>query len=224
MNRVTTGLERLDKLLAGGLPPKTVTLISGGPGSGKTLFGLNFVLNGVSKTKRCCYLSVSETEDELLRACKEIKSLNGAEKYLDKSLSFVNLSLGEDFDLDQFTKIFESYPEIDRLVIDNVNKLLMFASDDKNYRKKLVQLIRYLKEKVNCALLICETKNDEIDTGNSEAFECDGVIHLSFLEIEERPRRILKVHKLRYSSFAPKVPHELVIDSKSLRLSGVKII
>ncbi len=224
MNRVTTGLERLDKLLAGGLPPKTVTLISGGPGSGKTLFGLNFVLNGVSKTKRCCYLSVSETEDELLRACKEIKSLNGAEKYLDKSLSFVNLSLGEDFDLDQFTKIFESYPEIDRLVIDNVNKLLMFANDDKNYRKKLVQLIRYLKEKVNCTLLICETKNDEIDTGNSEAFECDGVIHLSFLEIEERPRRILKVHKLRYSSFAPKVPHELVIDSKSLRLSGVKII
>jgi len=224
MNRVTTGLERLDKLLAGGLPPKTVTLISGGPGSGKTLFGLNFVLNGASKAKKCCYLSVSETEDELLRACKEIKSLNSAEKYLEKNLSFVNLSLGEDFDLDQFTKIFESYPEIDRLVIDNVNKLLMFANDDKNYRKKLVQLIRYLKEKVNCTLLICETKNDEIDTGNSEAFECDGVIHLSFLEIEERPRRILKVHKLRYSSFAPKVPHELVIDSKSLRLSGVKII
>jgi len=224
MNKVTTGLSKLDKLLDGGFPSKTVILVSGEAGTGKTLFGLNFVINGAYNGEKCCYVSLCESEEELLRACKDIDGLKNMEKYIDKNLIFKNLSLGKDIDLNYFTNIFASYPKVDRLVIDNINKLLIFAENRRDYRIKLSELVRYLKEQLNCTLFMCEAKNDEIDTGNGEAFECDGVVHLSFLEFEEKPLRTLEVHKLRYTSFEPKIPHELVIDRKSLRLSGTKII
>jgi circadian clock protein KaiC len=224
MDRISTGLSRLDKLLEGGFPTKTIILISGGPGTGKTLFGLNFVVNGASKGEKCCYLSVCENEEELLRACDGIDALKDVKKYIEKNLIFKSMTFGERVDLDYFTKIFASYPKVDRLVIDNVNKLLTFAENGREYRMKLSELVRYLKEKVNCTLLMCETKKDEIDTGNGEAFECDGVVYLSFLEFEEKPLRTLEVHKLRYTSFEPKIPHELVIDKRRLKLSETKII
>lgn len=224
MDKVSTGLPRLDKLLEGGFPSKTVILVSGGPGTGKTLFGLNFVVNGASKGEKCCYLSVCENEEELLRACGEIVALKDVNKYIDKNLIFKSITFGESVDLDYFTKIFSTYPKVDRLVIDNINKLLTYAVNERQYRKKLSELVRYLKERVNCTLLLCETKKDEIDTGDGEAFECDGVVHLSFLEFEEKPLRTLEVHKLRYTSFEPKIPHELIIDRKGLKLSETKII
>jgi circadian clock protein KaiC len=224
MEKVTTGLSRLDRLLDGGFPSKTVILVSGEAGSGKTLFGLNFLINGASMNEKCCYVSVCENKEELLRACDEIDTLKDVKKYIDKNLIFKSISFGNRIDLDYFTKIFSSYPKVDRLVIDNVNKLLIHARNSRKYRIKLSELVKCLKDRVNCALLMCETKLGEIDTGNGEAFECDGVIHLSFLELEEKPLRTLEVHKLRYTSFEPKIPHELIIDRKGLRLTGTKII
>jgi hypothetical protein len=71
---------------------------------------------------------------------------------------------------------------------------------------------------------LCETEGDNIDSGNGESFECDGVITLSFMELEEKPMRSLIVHKLRYSSFDAKVPHEFVIDASGLGLGETKVI
>jgi len=224
MDKVLTGLPKLDSLLEGGFPSKTVILVSGGPGTGKTLFGLNFVVKGASEGEKCCYLSVCENEEELLRACEGIDALKDVKKYIEKNLIFKSLTFGEKIDLDYFTKMFASYPKVDKLVIDNINKLLTFAENGREYRMRLSELVGYLKEKVNCTLLMCETKKDEIDTGNGEAFECDGIVHLSFLEFEEKPMRTLEVHKLRYTSFDPKIPHEFVINRKCLKLSGTKII
>jgi len=224
MDRVTTGLSRLDKLLKGGFPSETVILLSGGAGTGKTLIGLNFLIDGASKGEKCCYVSLNEDKGELLRACRGIKTLKKVDRYIDKNLAIEPVIMGKRITVEYFTKIFASYPEVDRLVIDNVNKLLIFAESRNEYRIHLSELMMYLKDKVNCTLLVCETTEDKIDTGNGEAFECDGVINLSFSEFEEKPMRTLEVCKMRYTSFEPKIPYELVIDSKGLRLSDTRIL
>jgi len=224
MDRVKTGISGLDRVLGGGLPSQTVILVSGGAGTGKTLFGLNFIVNGAIKGEKCCYVSLGENKDELLRACDGIEKLRGIRGYMDKNLAIEHVIMGDNIDLDYFTNIFASYPMVDRLVIDNVNRLLIFAERDRDYRMRLSELIRYLKERVNCTLLLCETKGKEIDTGNGEAFECDGVLNISFLEFEERPKRILEIHKLRYSSFEPKIPHEFVIDGRGLRVTETRVL
>jgi circadian clock protein KaiC len=222
--RISTGLSSLDKLIEGGFPSRTVILLSGGPGTGKTLLGLNFLMEGAVKGEKCYYLSVSESKDELVRACNDVQSLKKMTKHLDKNLLIENMLLGERVNLEQLARLFSNYPNIHKLVIDNVNKMLMHARDSKEYRIKLSEIIRYLKEKVDCTILICETKGEEIDTGNGEAFEADGVLNVSFLDLEEKPTRTMQVYKLRYTSFQPRVHHELLINSKSIRLSANKII
>ena len=197
--------------------------MSGGPGSGKTLFALKFLMEGVRKKERCCYVSLNETREELLRACRQIDALKDAEKYIGKNLAIEFIPLGENITMKKFIDIISSYPKLDRLVIDNVNKLLIFAESEKAYRIHLSEMVKHLKP-MGCTLLLCETRGESIDTGNGESFECDGVINLSFLELEEKPMRILTIHKMRYAGFDPKVPHEFVIDGKDLKLTGTKII
>jgi len=220
---VSTGIKKLDNVLGGGFPSSTAILVSGGPGSGKTLFALKFLLEGVGKGEKCCFVSLNETRNELLRACKRIKTLSSAEKHIGKNLAIEHIPLGENITMKKFIDIIASYPKIERLVIDNVNKLLIFSDSNRGYRLHLSELVKHLKP-MGCTLLLCETRGEDIDTGNGESFECDGVVHLSFLELEEKPMRTLTVHKMRYANFDPKIPHEFVINEKDLILTKTKII
>ena len=223
--KVTTGLASLDKLTEGGFPSNTVVLLSGGPGTGKTLLGLNFLLEGASKGEKCYYLSVSEKKDELIRACEQVESLKKLKEYVGKNLIIEHVILGEKINLDYFTKVFGEYPNFDRIVIDNVNKLLIFAENSKDYRIRLAEMFRYLRDKVKCSLVLCEAKtSDDIDTGNGEAFDADGVLHVSFLDLEEKPTRVLEINKMRYTSFEPRVRHELIISDKTIKLSQTKVM
>jgi circadian clock protein KaiC len=224
MARITTGLPRLDKILGGGFPDKTAILLSGGPGTGKTLFGMNFLLEGARKGEKCCYVTLNETSEEIVRASKSIEKLKDAEKFLGKNLAIEYIALGEsNMTIKRFVTLMSEYPKLDRIAIDNANKMFMFSDSKKSYRIHFSEMLKYLKN-IGCSLILCETESDAMDSGNGEAYECDGVIQLSFLELEEKPMRSLTVHKLRYSSFDAKVPHELVIDGTGLKLGETKVI
>ncbi|MBI4020407.1 MAG: DUF2075 domain-containing protein [Candidatus Aenigmarchaeota archaeon] len=222
--KMKSGFRRLDAMLGGGLPAGTNILLSGGPGTGKTLFSLKFLLEGLKAGEKCCYITLSENRDELLRAAENIESLKDIRNHLSRKLAIEHIELGENITMKRFNEVISSYPAIDRLVIDNINKLLIHTESKKSYRIHLAELLKHLKSISRCTLLICETSEDSIDTGNGEAFECDGVMQLSFLEFEEKPMRILQIHKLRYTSFEPKTPHELTISAKDLNLADTKII
>ncbi len=49
MERVKTGIPGMDELLKGGIPERNVVLLSGGPGTGKTIFSQQFLYYGVSR-------------------------------------------------------------------------------------------------------------------------------------------------------------------------------
>jgi circadian clock protein KaiC len=223
--RVSTGLKKLDSMLGGGFPKNSVVLISGGPGTGKTLMGLKFLLEGARKKEKCCFITLTESKDELLRACDSVKSLRNIRKHLDKNLAMEYIPMGQsNVTMKRFIDIVANYPEVDRIVIDNVNKLLMFSENKKSYRAYLVELIKTLKNSQS-SLLICETRgDDDLDSGGDEAFECDGVVQLIFLDLEEKPLRAMIIHKLRYTNFDVKLPHELKINNEDIRLTETKII
>ncbi len=216
MNRVTSGLAELNGLIEGGFPENTCILLSGGPGTGKTLFGLNFVENRQDVGEKSCYISFNEDSVGILAAGE------GVGLDIEKT-AIKHMDLLEDISITDFIKTIESYPKLDRLVIDNINKLLLFSKDKADYRNQLYRLVKFLRKNVRASLLICETTNG-MDTGNGEAFECDGIVELSFLELEEKPMRTLQIHKMRYTAIEPKVAHELAIDSKGLKLSKRKVI
>src|ERR1041384_1419508 len=65
VQRLKTGIAALDDIVQGGIIPERLYLVDGNPGSGKTTFALQFLLEGVRNGERCLYVTLSETRDEL---------------------------------------------------------------------------------------------------------------------------------------------------------------
>lgn len=222
--RVATGIGGLDSLISGGFPERTIALVSGGPGTGKTLFSLQFLMEGARKGEKCCYFSMNEREAELVRACKSVKSLGDVDQYLGKNLVFKVLESESGFRLKELFDILAAYPKVDRLVIDNLNKLLVFSDNLRDFRTQLARIVPQIKEKSNSTILISETEGTEFHTTNGEGFETDSVIHLSYLDLEEKPLRTIEVIKMRYTTFDARVKHSLSLDGKGMSLGKEKVI
>ena len=61
-----SGIKGFDQITEGGLPKHRTTLICGSAGSGKTLWGIDFVIKGaINYNEPGVFMSFEETEDEL---------------------------------------------------------------------------------------------------------------------------------------------------------------
>ena len=74
IHKCPTGIKGFDQITEGGLPKNRTTLICGGAGSGKTLWGIDFLINGATNyNEPGIFMSFEETEDELYN---DVASLN----------------------------------------------------------------------------------------------------------------------------------------------------
>jgi len=67
MERIKTGIDGLNDLIQGGFPVKSCTLISGAPGTGKTIFGLQTLVGNARNGKVGIFVTLGETRDEILK-------------------------------------------------------------------------------------------------------------------------------------------------------------
>ena len=68
--RISSGIKGMDKLIEGGFELGSVILLAGGPGTGKTTFCLQFLMEGAKKGENGLFVSFEETEDDLIRDAK----------------------------------------------------------------------------------------------------------------------------------------------------------
>ena len=69
--RISTGIEKLDNLLNGGYPKHRIVLVSGTPGSGKTIVCFHYLSAGIKNGEKCLYLSTDERVESLISEAKE---------------------------------------------------------------------------------------------------------------------------------------------------------
>jgi len=219
-NRISTGMG-IEKIIGGGFPEFGAILLSGGPGTGKTLLSLSFMAEGVKRGENCVYITVSEKAENILRACEPIESLHELRKEALKENGKVLIekvelgSKGPNYLSDLFLKNY-GY-STSRVVIDNVNALLDYSTGP-GYKRNLISLINSLQEKAKSSLLICETSGG-IDSGNGEAYLTDGVINLSFQntgEIDKPPPRTLSIMKMRWTAFDANAKYPYAIENKGI--------
>jgi KaiC/GvpD/RAD55 family RecA-like ATPase len=72
MERIKTGIEGLDDIIEGGLPEKSVTLVSGPPGGGKSIFCFQFLWEGVKNGEKCLFLTLDKKSEGLILQAKEL--------------------------------------------------------------------------------------------------------------------------------------------------------
>ena len=66
LDRATTGIGQLDAVLDGGFPRNRAVLVCGAPGTGKTTFGIQFLLEGLARGDLGVFVSAEQSPARLL--------------------------------------------------------------------------------------------------------------------------------------------------------------
>jgi circadian clock protein KaiC len=94
LQRLSTGSAAFDRILGGGLPVRSLSLIAGEPGAGKTLFALQVLFHLARQGKKGLYFTtLSEPSLKLIQYMQQFSFFE--EKLIGKELVFVDLSLGD---------------------------------------------------------------------------------------------------------------------------------
>jgi circadian clock protein KaiC len=209
--RLSTGIDGLDRILAGGLPERGLYLLEGEAGSGKTTLALHFLHNGVMRGESTLLVAFSETHDELATmAASHGWSLDGIEVM---DLSDLRGIFGEAGAQTLFYPVEIEFAAVigrmldrmrelrpTRVVIDSLSELRHLAGEGGRYRLHMEALKPGLLEHESTVLLA------DGRIGGVSGFALHtlvhGVIALESLTPEFGPyRRRLRVQKLRNVRF-----------------------
>jgi len=209
--RLSTGIAGLDDILHGGLPEGHLYLVEGNPGSGKTTFGMQFLLAGVAAGEPTLYVTLAESRAELQQvgashgfdlskvevfevAPPELAA-NTFEQYTVFHPSEVELADVMQSILDRVSKVKAS-----RIVIDSMSELRMLARDPLRYRRQIMTLKQYFMGLKTSVLLLDDRSGERSDTQLQSI--AHGVLRMEMLERDFGVmRRQLEVRKMRATSF-----------------------
>jgi len=121
MERIKTGIEGLNDILNGGLPKNSITLVSGPPGSGKSIFCFNFLYDGVQKGEKCLFLTLDKKVEGLLVQSREI-GLDFQPFIEQKLIKFLFLNINKKLVYEAMSNEILS-DEYDRIVLDSITPL-----------------------------------------------------------------------------------------------------
>jgi circadian clock protein KaiC len=197
--RLPTGVRNLDAILRGGLPRGAVTVISGPPGSGKTILAQQICFHSASPSQRVVYFStLSEPTAKTLRYLRQFEFFDA--KLLDDEFQFVDLGVILRADGLEHTmslimeRIKKLKPTI--VVIDSFKAFDDLAKSRQELRKFGYELAVNLMAWETTALLLGEYGAHEYVT-NPLFSVVDGLVALSQRESSGEQQRFLQVIKMR---------------------------
>ncbi len=226
MERISSGIPGLDGLVSGGFPKGASVLVSGGTGTGKTLFGLQFLYAG-AKTEKSPGLYVT-LETSTTNLAWDMESFNWDFKALQdlELLKIYRMKFSAE-SVDDFEREVQTQLEvvartvkelgIQRLVLDSTTAFSAFVQEKGRLRYLLFELSSALKDTGATTILTAETggQRDQYSAYGVEEFVADGIIALYFTP----PNRSLFVRKMRGTSHSKKV-HPLEIGAKGVEVKA----
>lgn len=208
--RVSTGIPGLDQVMEGGLLYGSVTLVGGGAGCGKSIFGMQFLIQGVEQYQEPgVYLSFEETPANIFRDFYRF-SWNLEQKVKDRKLTILS------YTPEQVAKVLESgggtvRDAIEsigakRLVLDSLTAFTLLHETELAKRKAVLKLAETLASWGITALLIAEQEPDpEHHLSTIAEFQTDGVILLYNIRKGDIRERSLEIFKMRGVKHAAKI-------------------
>ena len=220
-----TGIKGFDEITEGGLPKNRVTLICGSTGTGKTLLGIDFLINGAANyDEPGVFMSFEETDDELY---KDVASLNLDLKGLVSQkkilLDYVLLERRDiqekgEFNLEGlFIRLEVAIDSIGakRVVFDSIESLFAGVSDAGILRLEIKRLFRWFKEKKVTAVITGELREGSYTRHGLEEYISDCIILLDNRVKDQISIRRIRVIKYRGSNHGTN-EYPFVIDKEGL--------
>jgi circadian clock protein KaiC len=205
-----TGVAGLDDITRGGLPKGRPTLVAGGPGSGKTLLGVSFLVNGAQQfDEPGVLLTFEENADEL---ADDVRSLGyDLDKLIEQKkllVDYVHVDRSEieetgEYDLEGlFVRLEHAINEIGakRVMLDTIETLFGGLQDTGILRAELRRLFRWLRDRKITAVITAERGERMFTRQGLEEYITDAVIALDHRVHEQISTRRIRVVKYRGST------------------------
>lgn len=225
--RTKTGIQGLDAALNGGFPQGNLVLLSGGAGTGKSTFCLQYVVNGATLFgERGLYISTEQTKEELY---KQASGFNWKIAELEQrnliKIVYFDITGGDSFMEKMNALILAFQPK--RLVIDSLTTLtdsllVSGISEDKGFsmvqiaetvnpiprteqivqKNILYRLFKEVKKHKISTMLTTELPEDEktLSADGVSEFIADGVLALHYVGVGSADFRSMRIRKMRYTN------------------------
>lgn len=205
--RVSSGVAGLDEILHGGFLNERTYLVRGGPGSGKTTLGLQFLT--ADPDEPALFITMGEHVDQIREDAERHGFDLSSVTFLDlapasgeidelESYSLMAPSEAEETSLAERTRETCESVKPTRVFIDSLSHLSYLAPDAFHYRKQVLALLRYFTRQGATVLSSAELAA-EPSLADELQFLADGIIEIGTRE----HRRVISVTKLRGSDFTP---------------------
>jgi circadian clock protein KaiC len=202
-----TGIQGLDEITGGGLPRGRPTLVCGGPGCGKTLLALEFLIRGATLfDEPGVLIAFEETEAELKANVAPLGfDLAGLIRRKKIDVDYIHVEPAEihesgEYDLEGlFVRLNHAIDSIGakRVVLDTLEALFVGLRNEAILRAELRRLFRWLKDKGVTAIITAERGREQMTRHGMEEYVSDCVIVLDHRVNDQIATRHLRVVKYR---------------------------
>lgn len=216
VSRIATGISGFDSLIGGGFFEDNHVLVSGIPGSGKTIFCLQVLYNMALNGDKCLFITLEENQKDIER---QMLSFGWNIKKVSDNFKVVSLF---DKEIDVFSEIVNLAKGFNRIVIDSLVSvaaapvseeemaswdMLRIAnsvspvprSREETFRMQIKGIIRELKKLKALVFYTSEMPltKEWLSRDTVSEFLCDGVIMLSVKYASRKPFHTIQIIKLR---------------------------
>ncbi len=210
LSKSPTGISGLDQITNGGLPKGRPTLLCGNAGCGKTVFAMEFLVNGALQFgEPGVFVSFEESPDDLRKNFASLGfDIPRLEKEKKIALSYVHVEKSEivetgEYDLEGlFIRLDHAIKSIGakRVVLDTIEALFSGFSNDAMLRAELRRLFRWLKDRGVTAIITGERGGAALTRQGIEEYVSDCVILLDHRNINQVSTRRITIVKYRGSA------------------------
>lgn len=234
-NLVPSGIGHLDELLHGGFPRGRCILVTGGCGTGKSILGIQFLVEGITKFGENGILITTEEPPSAVRADMKGFGWDLGKLEKDGKLGIIDIASPKSrvpyAGRDEVTRLLnmntlllaisqlQKTTNAKRAVLDSIPGLELIIEEPGAIRHAIHRLIATLKELGCTTLLISEGRGKgQISRYDVEEFISDGVIFLEQIRHTGKFERGLTVVKMRGT------PHESKTSPMVITEKGIDVI
>ena len=238
IKRVKTGIPGMDEILHGGIPERNVVLLSGGPGTGKTIFSQQFLWNGLQMGEPGIYVALEEhpvqVRQNMAQFGWDVKPYEEQGMFamvdaftagIGKSKEYEKYIVHDLTDIREFIDVLrQAIKDINakRVVVDSVTTL--YINKPAMARSIILQLKRVLAGTGCTSIFVSQISVGERGFGGPGVEHgVDGIIRLDLDEIDGELKRSLIVWKMRGTSHSMR-RHPFEITDKGIVVYANKVL
>jgi len=206
-DRVSTGVAGLDTILGGGLPRASATVIQGGTGTGKTLLGMHFLIEGARLGEAGIHFTMEETAEQI----RGIAQGFGWDLRALEQRKLLTLSYASPVELSTDTFLARARQQVEkvgarRAVLDSLTSMALGVPSDRRFKELVYSFTKHFRAlgvTLNMNMEIAELLGSAQLSGYGISFAADNVIQLKYVEVEgclERGISVLKARGVRHST------------------------